>query len=98
MADMTARDILAQYERMREEDRALLVQALERMLGRPAAFTLDELEQLKSEDLKMMRDVQEGIRLTREYVPDIRRAYEGLKGKELPSTTSFGRIERPPGG
>jgi len=98
VADVKASDVLAHYERMSEADRALLAHALERIQTRPVTFTVDSLEQLKSEELKAILDVQEGIRLTREHVPDLRRAYEELKGKELSSKVCFGRIERPPNG
>ncbi|MCQ6562497.1 2'-5' RNA ligase family protein [Paenibacillus mendelii] len=39
-------------------------------------------------------EIKSGIALTLSYVPDIRQAYEIMKGAKLPSKVSFGRIDR----
>jgi len=89
-----AADVLEQYERMSGDDRVMLANGLERIYGRPFAFTVEGLTQMKAEELKTILDIQAGIRLTRDHVPDLRQAYAELEGRELPRRVSFGRIVR----
>ncbi len=90
--DCDAKVVQKAYERLSAEDRKLLEEGLTRIHGRQIGMTLEELEALPADDLGNIYRIIEGIHLTRQYVPDLRAAYQ--EAEDLPSRVSFGYIER----
>ncbi|RNB90241.1 hypothetical protein EDM56_06880 [Brevibacillus fluminis] len=90
-----AREIIVEFERLSDEDKSHLSVTFMNIYGKQIFFSLDQLCELEYQDLETIKSMIGGIILTREYVPDIQNAYEGLKDNDWPSTISFGYLNLP---
>ncbi len=87
-------EVLAEFERLSDDDKNLLSAGLKNHYGKQISFSLDELSEMDQKKLETIKSLIGGIHLTREHVPDILTAYESLKDKDLPSWISFGRLNQ----
>ncbi|MFC4098063.1 hypothetical protein [Paenibacillus xanthanilyticus] len=83
--------LIAQYEQLTIEEQRKIATALERHFGREIRFDEPELAKLEAPDLAVIRSMIQGWLMTKQYVPNVKDAYEALKGTELPRKVSFGR-------
>lgn len=85
--------ILSMFGKLNDKEQQQATTVLRKHFETPIRFTIEELSLLSEEHLEVIRKVLGGMILTKENVPDMREAYERLKGTDLPSRISFGRIE-----
>jgi hypothetical protein len=91
--NIDASNVLAEYERLSEEDRRHLEAGLSRIHGRRLSMTIEELVKLGADDLGNISRIIQGIHLTRHHVPDMLETYRSMQGDELIRRVSFGRID-----
>ncbi|NQX69098.1 hypothetical protein HQN90_23485 [Paenibacillus alba] len=91
MKNEIAKKVLTEFERLSDDDKNSLSTALEHYYGKQVRFLIDELSKMDQKDLENIKSTIGGMILTREYAPDILKAYASLKDKDLPSKISFGK-------
>jgi len=88
----TIERILLQLDKLTEQEREMVLSRLSEHWGTPVLFTREHLASREPSELELIERTLSGLLLTKENVPDIREAYERLKGANQPSRVSFGRI------
>ncbi|PWW00896.1 hypothetical protein DFQ01_11141 [Paenibacillus cellulosilyticus] len=83
--------ITAQCEKLSEDEMKSVADALSSYFEKPIQSLIPELITFNRDELVVINKIVAGVILTKEYVPDIKGAYERLAGTDLPSTISFGR-------
>lgn len=85
--------IISQFEKLTEKEKDSIATRLSRHFGKPLQFTSIEMSIFNEDELEIIRKTLNGLILTKENVPDILEMYERLKGMDLPSKISFGRLD-----
>jgi len=84
--------IISLCERRTEEENISITNGLARHFGREIRSLIPELSTFNQDELIVIRDVVNGLILTKEKVPDILESYERLKDTDLPQRVTFGRL------
>ncbi|CAI6052002.1 hypothetical protein [Cohnella sp. JJ-181] len=85
--------IISQYAKLADHEQQQLVSALSLHFGEQLEISEDGLNKFGATQLEIIKNALGGLILTKENVPDIREAYERLKGTDLPRSVSFGRLK-----
>ena len=82
--------ILAEKAHMDEKNRNALAHFCQTHWGYDGGMTEAELLERPDNQLELLHNVMQGMKLTREYVPDIIQAYETVDRTTLSNRVSFG--------
>lgn len=85
--------IMNMFGKLNDMEQQLVSEGLAKHFETNIRFTIEELSLLSEEHLDVIGKVLGGMIFTKDNVPNMREAYERLKGTDLPSRVSFGRIE-----
>lgn len=85
--------IMEEYALVGQGTRPMLESVLQHLAGNQDVLSAESLQEWGEEELGQLHQVMSGIKLTREYVPDIVQAYENSVYLNLPSKVSFGYFE-----
>jgi hypothetical protein len=94
MKNGIAKEVWTEFEGLSDEDKNSLLTVLKAHFGKQLTFSLDELSRMELKDLETIKSVIGGIILTREHAKDFPMIVEKLKDKDLPSSVSFGNLNK----
>ncbi len=84
--------IISLCEKLTDEEKIIITNGGSRHWGKEIDNIIPELSTINQDELTIIRDVINGLILTKEKVPDIIETYERVKDTDLPQKVSFGRI------
>ncbi|MFD0587200.1 hypothetical protein ACFQZE_04205 [Paenibacillus sp. GCM10027627] len=84
--------ITSNWEKLSEEEMNMVTTVLEMKFKRRIHHLIIELPTFNQDEVIVISNVLKGLLLTKEYVPDIEKAYEQLNGTDLPNKISFGQV------
>lgn len=84
--------IIEEYGQVTDELRAQLDALLLCLFNYKGELTAVILMEWSESDLSLLFNTLSGVRLTRNYMPDINSVYASMDSEQLPSSVSFGRI------
>ncbi|RAP77245.1 hypothetical protein [Paenibacillus montanisoli] len=82
--------IISQYEKLTDAEKIQVITVLSKHMDKPIQISISGLSLLNTDEIEIIKNTLNGIILTKENVPDIREAYERLRGTDLPRNISFG--------
>ncbi|WP_308635753.1 hypothetical protein [Paenibacillus silvisoli] len=85
--------IISQYERLTVAEKEQVIAALSKHMDKPIEISISGLHLLNHDEVEIIKNILNGIILTKENVPNLREAYQNLKGTDLPKKISFGHIK-----
>lgn len=86
-------EIIAQYNNLTDKEKHQMVSALSSHFGKPIQISMSALSTYNKEEIEIITNVLNGIIITKQNAPNMRDAYERLKGTEVPRKISFGYVE-----
>ncbi|SDX04544.1 hypothetical protein [Paenibacillus sp. CF384] len=85
--------IMSLCEQLNEEEKTLITNTLSNHFEKQLQLSVAELSTCNEDELIIIRNVINGVILTKNHVPNIVEAYERLKDTDVPRKISLGRTE-----
>jgi len=86
-------EIIAHYNNLTDKEKHQMVSALSSHFGKPIQISMSALSMYSKEEMGIITNTLKGIIITKQNAPNMREAYERMKGTDVPRKISFGYAE-----